>query len=425
MCLMLPISVIRADYVFSILGGSVVRLSDDGELLSPLLATGYGDGPTTFIDERVQSIKVSPDGAPFALGNSLGTLTLHRFDPKSGIEDPENGLYSNPISEWSWSQGGQTISGFWTYGSGRQYLGSLSGRLEAGMAFDSTGGVWSIGAIERIELNPQGLTELVYGWGVSRYQLGSDALPVPVLQVTSGPIINEYGASGRMPLWDIDVRPSDSRVFISTDYGLLELGAGGFPTTLQPGSVWGTALAERIADSSHPLSPFHSNKPWMHPLAAEGGWEFGPDELLWSLEDINGFDHEFVRYDPTKKSYSTPFEVVGISATDRITDWFFDDKGHLLVLTYDSLRTVSESVSLTEAVNQRVITQRLHEIDIVNGQYSRLVFAIERTSGFGELTSPLAAGAYLPAPVPEPTAATLVALSVLAAYLRRANLAVR
>lgn len=410
-------SAARADYAFLNNGGYGSLISNQGEILSPLAGREYENGPAIFIDEHLQSIEVGHDGAVYVIGNSLGTLTLHRFDPQSGIETEPYGVSVSVEQQSSWNIGWPRIG--WLHDLGSE--GALVGRIGSPISIDGDGGVWSIGQIEHVRSGPGGFVETVYGWGVNRYQFGSDEPPLPVLQATSGEIFGEYGnVLTPPPVLDVVVRPSDSRVFISTIHGLLDLGVAGVPSPLYPGSVWGPDLAARVADASHPLSPFNAAKPWMHPGAVGGGWEFGPDGLLWRPASRPWSEaRQFERYDVDSKSYAEPIDIEGLADVEGVTDWFFDDRGNLLLLTNGETRPASNDVFAPDFV-----MQRLHEIDVATGQHKRTIFEMERLDNFGFSGVIFTQGVYIPS-VPEPTAATFVALSVLAVCLRRANLAVR
>ena len=201
----------------------------------------------------------------------------------------------------------------------------------------------------------------------------------------------------------------------------MDLGVAGVPPPLYPGSVWGPDLAARVADASHPLSPFNAAQPWMHPGAVGGGWEFGPDGLLWRPASQPWSEsRQFERYNIDSKSYADPVEIEGLSDVEAVSDWFFNDRGHLLLLTNGERRPASSDIYSPD-----FMVQRLHQIDAAAGQHQRLVFEMERLDTYGDWGAVFLEGVYIPT-IPEPGAAMLALVALAAASSRqRANLAVR
>jgi hypothetical protein len=158
----------------------------------------------------------------------------------------------------------------------------------------------------------------------------------------------------------------------------------------------------------------------MHPGAVGGGWEFGPDGLLWRPASRPWSEaRQFERYDVDSKSYAEPIDIEGLADVEGVTDWFFDDRGNLLLLTNGETRPASNDVFGSD-----FITQRLHQIDAATGEHKRTIFEMERINNFGDWGVVFVEGVYIPT-IPEPAAAMMATLAIAAVCLRRANLAVR
>lgn len=407
-----------ADYVFVQEFGEVSRFADDGTQLRHLLArTGVEEAPTfsPFIDEVMVSVEVASDGFIHTVGNSLGTLTLRRFDPETGLElegnsyQPFRGEYSNPQGDAGWfsySPGGRRCP------YERAACGSLStysGRLDQVLEADAFGGLWSFGAIEQ-HLYSDGYlnSTYVYGQGISRYQVGSNSLPIAVAQFSAGslgePAPYELIDWPEHSFLDLDIRPGTADAFVSTPHGLFELARYGIPSQLRPGLF---EFQAPVNDPNDPASPFRSDLPWMHPLASGDGWEFRSDLLCKLTEESDSLT--LVSYDPEQRVLSDRLAIEGIDGAGTVTDWFFDDDGNLLILV-----TSDPFVRASGSNSQRNYTyhiQSLFEVDPTNGDTLRTVFEIERQtepfSDYGPDFGLLTSGIYV-ATIPEPTGSVLV-----------------
>lgn len=417
------------DFVLITNSGATERYSDAGEPLDPLFRIGVDHPGEIPDDDLLETIGNGPNGSLFVSSLAWGsqTIELHRFSPSDGaLAGP---LYSNPTSSIHWiANRPQPSDPCPINRDACSVIPEFTGRMDWNVTPDEAGTIWSIGAVDGLSYGGRAgniLQSETYGWGISRFVPGADQPPEAILQATSGTTGSGFSSQ---PLREIAIRPSDGRVFLSTDFGLLEFGSDDIPTLLEPGP-WTPERAQIVTDTTNPASPFHAGQPWMHPDATGARWAFGPNELLWNPGQSRNAPPFFVRYDPATREFADPFLLPGLTPQDSVTDWFYDDSGNLLVLVDGQVRPFECEDPNSQLCGATWVNQRLMEYDVGSGELTRVVFDVERLqearSG-GLNGARMIGGVYLTL-IPEPSPLLLAALplALLAAPRRGANLAAR
>ncbi|MEX2167961.1 MAG: hypothetical protein WD851_01505 [Pirellulales bacterium] len=359
-------SAVRADYVFSTLWG-LVRYSDDGQLLFNYRTGGYYPGDESdFIDEAMLSIGLGPNRRVYALGNSLGTISLHEFDADTGLEisrkftDEYGSEYNLPL--W------QSSSFFADHnpqcGTGCSGAYIKTGHQETGILFHPDGHLYSFGAAEFWAYNSQGQQRYDHlEHALVRFSVANPS-PPDVVTLLDNSVVTD------VPWRDLVMAPDGSTYFRQpySSSDLLKV-----DSTLAAG-------AEVIV----------SLPPGSHSLA------FSPDGLLnfITANQVMRFDVESQQFLGTFIDLN-PFGA--LSPYRGFYNPFFDDRGRFLVMM---------GTSDEEYYNW---STSLLEFDTQSGAFRRTVFTEKLGDDDGFFHA-----LYLP--VPEPSSAILAAIGLAIVY---------
>ncbi|QDT67637.1 hypothetical protein MalM25_05370 [Planctomycetes bacterium MalM25] len=418
----------------------IARYNDSGEPLN-----GYA-----FYEETMEGIALGASNELYAIGNSLGAYPLYAFDRLTGAsttgppdfspsyyEDdyPWEDGYPKPLFVSSVSDDDYNPHGGLNYritppgcdpsiGGIACFLGGEAGRLTYDIASDHAGGIWGFGEIDRWGLAIEGPPQLEVvnvGFGLHRYRPGIDTHPTPMWRPPSQ-LAGERFTRGET--WVLFQTPD--RAVVATPFGVLDFSPAETPYQL----FWHHFEdLERLGvdpyDTSDPSSPLHPSNPWVHSelndLLDQSHSEFGEDGLLRTF--VPGEDPRLIAYDINLRQIISEVSLPDLASG---ADLLHPEESIIETTSTDSALHVLTSRPCTdcgESWEDDYFFRRFLVFDSNTGEFLSAT-ADTQVTDYRTADPRLI---YLQTPVPEPTAAALllVTLAGSAAPRRGANLAVR
>lgn len=397
LALLLSAEAALAEYLISDFG-RILRYSDKGEfidfyrgaiLIEDLDLIIPSDPYQTTVLGSLALGPAGPDQRVYSIGNgSFGFFELGRFRAASGL----GGNVATYIDPVAYSDGSDPPLPQFGY----------QGIVQRGISVDADGELWGFGRVRSWDFPNEPNYDV--GWGLVKVAATPGAIPEVVFQVAPG--CEEAFCSDPLfasPRLSIEFAP-DGTAFVSTEYGMIEFDPNDVPELLSATIGAEPSIFFDPFDASDPISAFHADQPWMHPLLAgdmAGEWKYGADGLLRMVRTNDMGQVDLLTYDPSARLLSEPQELEVLFPGESLHRPFFRPDGALMLWVG------------TDESDRGDRLYRLVEVDTAAGLRVGEVF-----SRF--MSSPNWAVLYVPT-IPEPAGglAALVGLLALAARPRR------